>query len=175
MKYFAYGSNMSLDRIQKRCPSAVKIGVASISKYKFACHKASADISSKADAVWTGSSSDKIYGVVYEISGKDDIAYLDVCEGVPIHYKRKKCNVVINGNRVKVWVYLAQPDFVGCELRPLFYYMNHIIVGAEENNLPKEYVDMLKSIKVQPKRKLVEGKAVKPSLERVKSLQCYWQ
>ncbi len=152
MKYFAYGSNMSIARIRRRCPSAEIVGVAKIRKYSFRLNKPGCDLSAKADAFWTGDPKDAVYGVVYEIS-REDFKYLDVCEGHPTHYLRRKCNVVIDGRRMKVWVYVAMKT--KCKLLPLVSYMKHIINGAIENKLPAFYIDMLKKIKVQPLRKIV--------------------
>ncbi|RLF63714.1 MAG: hypothetical protein DRN30_06230, partial [Thermoplasmata archaeon] len=145
MNYFAYGSNMSLKRIQKRCPSAAVVCVACMRKYSLRFHKPGIDGSAKADAFWTGSNDDVVYGVVYNIAHKD-IAALDAAEGAGVHYERKRCKVIsTSSRRVKAQIYTAM--FV-CDKdeRPYDWYLAHITTGAQENMLPEDYQHALNAV-----------------------------
>ncbi len=74
MKYFSYGSNMSLVRLHERAPSARIIGTCSISRHDLRFHKKSKDNSGKCDAYETGDVNDVIFGVLFEIDGSEKSA-----------------------------------------------------------------------------------------------------
>jgi hypothetical protein len=71
MKYFAYGSNMSLARLQARTPSARRLGTAVLESHDLRFHKAGKDGSGKCDVVHTGGA-ECVYGVLYEIDAERD-------------------------------------------------------------------------------------------------------
>jgi len=148
MKYFAYGSNMSYERLLKRCPSAVAEEVVVISKYSLRFHKPSVDGTGKADCYYTGKVSDKVYGVIYDISDKDDILKLDAAEGCGKHYERRVCKVrTLNSNKRRaVQVYVAL--IIDTKLNtPSKEYKQYLVQGAEENDLPTAYIAMISSAK----------------------------
>lgn len=58
MKYFAYGSNMSLLRLWQRVPSAVRIGVFTLQGHQLRFHKLGKDGSGKCDAYQTNNTLD---------------------------------------------------------------------------------------------------------------------
>ena len=155
MNYFAYGSNMSLSRIQKRCPSAVAISIACIRKYSLRFHKLGADGSAKADMYWTGNVKDTVYGVIYSIAQKDVVS-LDAAEGQGVHYKRKRCVVTMQTSQAsKVQVYVAI-EVSTKVIHPHDWYLRHIVIGAKENKLPTDYIRQLEAISTLKKVKKVD-------------------
>ena len=77
--YFAYGSNMSERRLQKRVDSAKVVGTGGLKNHCLTFHKVSKDESGKCTIEY--SESDKVYGVLFEIN-EDQECCLDAAEGV---------------------------------------------------------------------------------------------
>ena len=68
MKYLAYGSNMSLNRLRSRTPSARRLGVFELRRHKLKFHKVGQDGSAKCNAFFTGIDTDIVEGVGFEIN-----------------------------------------------------------------------------------------------------------
>lgn len=95
MLYFAYGSNMSLRRIQARTPSARVIDTAQLSGHEIRFHKKSwKDGSAKCDIFYTGKVQDVVFGVVFEINLVER-PLLDEAEGLHNGYECKTIDVEI--------------------------------------------------------------------------------
>lgn len=146
MLYFAYGSNMLHERMQKRVPSAKPLFVAVLLDHSFRFHKVSKDGSGKADAyVETGSN---VFGVVYHISRCHKRA-LDAFEGRPNHYQMKWVTVYDSmGLPCKVFTYYAviiDPKFV-----PFQSYKTLVLAGAVQNELPVDYVERIEAVESKP-------------------------
>ena len=83
-----------------------------------------------------------VYGVLYRIS-EAGLRSLDRFEGVPQHYRRIEVTVTDGeGNRVPAQAFIATRVDKG--LRPAPHYLQAILLGAEEHQLPSEYVEELK-------------------------------
>jgi gamma-glutamylcyclotransferase len=67
MHYFAYGSNMLLERIQERISSARPLAKGQLSGFRLAFHKRSNDESVKGDIAHTDTPQDVVYGIVFDI------------------------------------------------------------------------------------------------------------
>ncbi len=80
MKYFAYGSNMSIARLRERVPSAVSFGCHALKEHDLRFHKSSKDGSGKCNAFFTGNDDDTILGVLFEIKSSE-MSALDRAEG----------------------------------------------------------------------------------------------
>ncbi|WP_040554561.1 gamma-glutamylcyclotransferase family protein [Rheinheimera sp. A13L] len=146
MKYFAYGSNMSLPRLKERVPSAVRIGVFKLSEHSLRFHKVSKkDGSGKCDALFTRNPSDYIVGALFEISNYDKGA-LDRAEGLGYGYQQKQ--VLVNdaqGNAAEAVTYYATNT--DSSLLPYSWYLYHVIYGAKETGVPADYLDTLSATK----------------------------
>src|SRR3989304_2152018 len=130
--YFAYGSNMKIERITKRAPSVRVLGRARILDKQLAFNKISTDGSGKANIV--DASSIFVWGVLYEID-ECDIPKLDDTEK-----GYDKQNIVVMGDNerpFRAFTYIATRTKEG--LIPYDWYLKLIIQGAEDNKLPKEY------------------------------------
>jgi len=144
MKYFAYGSNMSQKRLQKRVRSATKIGRYYLNRHKLCFHKASEDGSAKCDALFTNDSSDIIIGALFEMDESERI-YLDRAEGLGKGYDEKYVQVSCDdGTYVNALIYVATS--INKSLQPYSWYLNHVIIGAIETGLPENYISGLKQI-----------------------------
>jgi len=128
--YFAYGSNMWLERMKKRCPDHTIVGTGMLTGYRWI-------ISSRGYANIVKSTSDVVYGVVYEISSPDE-RNLDVCEGVARGaYRKEWLSVVVNGRPMTCLVYV---DPIQDEGLPKEEYIRPINAGIEDAGLLPDYV-----------------------------------
>jgi len=147
--YFAYGSNMKIDRItaDERAPSARKLGLAKIQDKKMVFNKVSTDGSGKGNIIV--SLSNLVWGVLFEINERE-IQNLDRAEGG--YYKQDITVVDENGNSTEAFTYISSKT--DNNLKPYDWYLALIIEGADENDLPKEYVDELrKTLSIPDPRK----------------------
>ncbi len=148
MKYFAYGSNMSEKRLKARLKKIKKIGIGILYEHKLLFHKTGKDKSGKCDAFYTGNKDDFIYGVLYEIDDSDK-KVLDDIEGLGSGYNDKKVLIkMLKGEVAEAFTYYAISIQKG--LKPFKWYKNHVLVGALENNLPKQYIEFIKNVESIP-------------------------
>ncbi|MFT5728399.1 MAG: gamma-glutamylcyclotransferase [Desulforhopalus sp.] len=143
-KYFAYGSNMSKERLQKRVPSAKVIGVFSLSRYELRFHKIGKDGSAKGDAFFTGKVSDVVVGVLYSIDCSEKL-WLDEAEGLGNGYEEKEVTLINEKGQATVGL-LYYATNINSALRPFSWYVHHILKGAENAKLPKRYVQQISSV-----------------------------
>lgn len=144
MKYFAYGSNMSLKRLQQRVPSAHPLGTYLLDEHELRFHKFSKDGSGKCDAFYTGDNSYVVMGVLYEIHESEKAA-LDKAEGLGWGYEGKVVSVSsAEGKIITAVTYLATR--IEKSLLPYTWYKKHVLVGAREANLPSEYIAGIEAI-----------------------------
>jgi len=93
MLYFAYGSNLNVERLKGRCPSAQKIAEGVLRGYKLGFQN---NDSGRIVANIIESQEDSVKGILYHIADAER-RILDSCEGHPIVYKRIKVNIDIEG------------------------------------------------------------------------------
>ncbi|TBW49103.1 gamma-glutamylcyclotransferase [Marinobacter halodurans] len=151
MLCFAYGSNMSRARLLERIPAARFVSVASMDGYRLCFHKRSRqDGSAKCDAFWTGDSADRLHGVVYEIPDRDK-RRLDRIEGVGIGYRDAEATAMApDGTRLDVRFYVATD--IDDSLRPFDWYRHHVLMGAQEHELPADYIARIAAVEVEQDR-----------------------
>lgn len=94
--YFAFGSNLHLGQMAKRCPESRYIGTAKLHDYRF-------QINQRGYANVVSSPGDCVEGLIYLLSLTDE-ARLDKSEGVPTAYQKR--NLVIE-------LFTAAIDHVG--------------------------------------------------------------
>lgn len=140
--YFAYGSNMSSARLRSRLPQALKIGTAELIGYELIFNKVGQDGSAKANARRTGNERDVIWGVIYELP-EDGLAKLDEIEGDG--YQRRTLAVYKKHQRLEVQSFIASRT--DDNLLPFAWYVQHVLSGAMENNLPQRQIDFIAAVK----------------------------
>lgn len=138
MKYFAYGSNMSIARLTARAPRSVPLGCHRLNEHDLRFHKAGADGSGKCDAFFTGIVDHGVYGVLYDLDTRDKPA-LDRVEGLGYGYDEKRVTVLsAGGSPVEALTYVATR--IDRTLKPFTWYVSHVLIGSREASLPPEYV-----------------------------------
>ena len=142
VRIFAYGSNMCSGRFRAYKVKPLGARRAYLSGWKLLFHKCSSDGSGKADVVPAHADA-RVWGIVYEIS-KADLRKLDVGEQ---GYHR--CRLTLSGPRggsFRAWVYRADPNACESGLLPYGWYKRFLVEGAEEHNLPSDYITSLRAI-----------------------------
>lgn len=108
MFYFAYGSNLNVERLKGRCPSTQKIAEGVLKGYKLGFQN---NNSGRIVANIIESPEDSVKGILYHIADAER-KILDSCEGHPIVYKRTKVNIDIEGaNTVECETYIMEQTY----------------------------------------------------------------
>lgn len=140
---------MLTQRLQKRCKSTRVIGPAWVDGYNLAFHKRSKDGSGKATLIETDDAAARAYGVIFSIDEKetDD---LDRAEGAG--YACIKDFKVFSDptTTVEVITYLAAPEACDAALVPYDWYRDLVIAGAQQNDLPDDYIKRLEAVAADP-------------------------
>jgi gamma-glutamylcyclotransferase len=144
--YFAYGSNLCVERILARTPSATILARGWIDGYRLAFHKRSRDGSGKADAFHTAQKGDLVWGAVYALAARDK-PVMDRFEGLGKDYEQRLVTVRTDaGYLVPAWVYTAHPATLDTTARPYAWYKNFVVTGAQQHGLPVRYQQHLAAV-----------------------------
>lgn len=142
--YFAYGANMSPQRLRARVPGAKADGVYTLPGHELRMHKVGRDGSAKADAFFTGNPYHFIHGVLYTIDEEEKV-YLDRAEGLGNGYEEKTVVLYGQGDLV-VRGFLYYATHIDTDLLPFDWYLEHIVNGAKYVGLPESYIRKIQSI-----------------------------
>lgn len=142
--YFAYGSNMSSQRLLERIPRARARAAARLRGMRLTMNKRGKDGSGKANLVIDARC--EVWGVVYEVL-TDDWPILDRFEW---GYIRRRDEVWIGDDRVGVHLYVAHAPLTSDALRPFDWYRDHMTAGAREHGLPESVLAELASLPAMP-------------------------
>lgn len=140
---------MSRKRISERCPESSFYGIGFIENWEIVFNKkvsnglAAANIKRKQGS--------KVWGVIFSIS-KDDLSKLDKREGYieglnfeeQEHYDRQLSTVTLTDLSTRAWLYLSPHDH--SDLQIAKSYMEFLIDGATEYQLPEYYLNFLKAM-----------------------------
>jgi hypothetical protein len=137
MLYFAYGSNMSRPRIEKRIGNVRIELTATLPGHRLAFSKVGRDGSGKCCFAKT-SAGDRVHGVLFGIEDRQ-LRALDRAEGLGRGYDRVRRPVLLDdGSRVEAVTYVA--TVLDPSLRPFSWYLQHVVYGAVDAGLPASYV-----------------------------------
>ena len=131
MLYVAYGSNMNLEQMQFRCGKSKLLGVGKLKGWRlvFNIH---------ADIIQTNNKNDIIPIVLWDIDD-DDWKMLDIYEGYPNYYIKKKVDIEFKGKNKKAIVYVMNDDKKGI-YPPYKEYFNTIKQGYIQHNINTLYL-----------------------------------
>jgi len=139
LTYFAYGSNMSISRLQARIPDARLVGRGRLAGHMLRFHKLGDDGSAKLDAVPASEPQAHVLGVLYHL-GAQDKAVLDRIEGAG--YTVVNADIELeDGSSVEAFMYQAVR--IDPSVRPFHWYVHHVVMGAVAAALPQPYVDAI--------------------------------
>ena len=139
--HFAYGSNMNRAQMLSRTGKILEEHNASLPNYEVRFNKKVRG--GTAGANIQPSSGKTVHGVLYKIE-EGAMRSLDRYEGVPEHYRRIEVQVTPDGGQpVPAQIYIASKVEKG--LRPSAPYLQAMLDGAGEHNLPASYIGEIKS------------------------------
>ncbi|HAA45755.1 MAG: AIG2-like family protein [Halomonas sp. 54_146] len=143
MLCFAYGSNMSTQRLAARIPARV-VTTALLPAYRLAFHQRSGDGSGKCDIV-PASEQSAVYGVIWEVASHHKPT-LDRYEGLGVAYNETWLTVtdMASDRQFEVQAYVGNVTALG--IRPYTWYKHHVLAGAREHGLPAYYIRALERI-----------------------------
>ncbi len=138
MLYLAYGSNLNLEQMANRCPTARVAGTTTLKNYQLLFRGGHANAVATIEPQKGGS----VPVMLWNITPADEAA-LDRYEGWPFLYRKEKVRVTLNGKQVTAMVYIMN------EGRPLgtpsCYYYKVILQGYHsawfDVNVLKQAVD----------------------------------
>jgi phage replication-related protein YjqB (UPF0714/DUF867 family)/gamma-glutamylcyclotransferase (GGCT)/AIG2-like uncharacterized protein YtfP len=132
-RYFAYGSNLSVQQMADRCPDAVDPRRATLADHDWL-------INERGVATIEPLPGSEVHGVVWQVSD-DDLATLDSAEGVPVRYRRDRLTVHTDDGPSEAWVYIDHRVDPG---PPRPGYLERIIDGAHYHELPHRWIEFLR-------------------------------
>ncbi len=122
MIYLAYGSNLHIEQMQRRCPTAEVLGTSTLHGYRLVFNGV-ATIEPDPDR--------SVPVLLWDIKPVDEIP-LDRYEGYPRLYRRETVQVELDGKTVDAMAYIMNPKGIA---PPSPYYYDVIRQGYEMNGL----------------------------------------
>ncbi|QNJ92466.1 poly-gamma-glutamate hydrolase family protein [Mycolicibacterium fluoranthenivorans] len=130
--YFAYGSNLCVDQMARRCPDATDPRPATLPDHDWLINERGVATIEPLDGAL-------VHGVLWRVSPRD-LSTLDSAEGVPVRYRRDRRVVFTEDGPRDAWVYI-DPRVEPGPPRP--GYLERIITGAVHHGLPQAWIDFL--------------------------------
>lgn len=131
--YFAYGSNLCVEQMARRCPDAADPRPAVLRNHDWL-------INQRGVATVEPFAHTAVHGVIWQISDHD-LATLDSAEGVPVRYRRDRLAVHTGNGPSPAWVYIDHRVNPGA---PRPGYLERIIDGALHHQLPQRWIEFLR-------------------------------
>lgn len=131
--YFAYGSNLCVQQMARRCPEASDPRPATLADHDWL-------INQRGVATVEPFPGSRVHGVLWRVSDRD-LAALDSAEGVPVRYRRDRLTVHTTDGPAPAWVYIDHRVQPGA---PRDGYLERIIGAAVQHRLPPAWVEFLR-------------------------------
>jgi gamma-glutamylcyclotransferase (GGCT)/AIG2-like uncharacterized protein YtfP len=154
--YIAYGSNLNLQQMAFRCPTAKVIGASKIKDYELLFRGGRRGSVATIEPLKGG----HVPVLLWELKEKD-LQALDRYEGYPHFYRKEILDVELNGKTISAMVYIMNDGHpFGA---PSDYYLNTILEGYESAGFDTEVLEQAveKSIRLaeeqQPKQENLFG------------------
>lgn len=145
--YFAYGSNMNLEQMAFRCPSAEPIGSAWVDGYRLTfC----GNTSGTGVATILPDEESRVNGLLWLLTENCENS-LDHYEGFPYLYGKEE--IEVHGGHIaeqSVMVYTMNEPYRSRVAPPSWPYLKGIIQGCQQNGIPIDPV--LKAVRLADKK-----------------------
>jgi gamma-glutamylcyclotransferase (GGCT)/AIG2-like uncharacterized protein YtfP len=123
--YFAYGANMDVTAMAKRCPSSQPIGLARLPRHRWI-------ISTDGYANVVRDARREVHGMLWELA-LSDVPVLDRFEDVPRLYRKVNQPVISTAGIRRALVYVGRAGEAG---RPRLGYLDDVVNAAVAAGLP---------------------------------------
>lgn len=131
--YFAYGSNINLHQMERRCPDATVVEPVVLEGYELLFR---GNGSGYGVATITPKEGSQVHGLLWRITPRDELA-LDFYEGYPQLYEKQPVNVTIqSGAEITVMAYVMTQEKERLPTEPTVGYYEGIREGFVQNGLP---------------------------------------
>lgn len=131
--YFAYGSNLNLDQMARRCPDAEPVGRVRLDGYRLAFRRTGGGY-----LTILPDKGNHVDGLLWKVSAQDEQA-LNHYEGFPHFYARRTVDVQGKGVGHQAMVYVMNAPYKDEPERPSRYYWNTVLEGCRQNGIPIQY------------------------------------
>lgn len=142
--YFAYGSNMSKDRLVKRGVEPIRLSIARLDDHELLFNKRSKKDPANGFANVGYRAGETVHGVLYWVK-EHHMQKLDKFEGAPVHYYRKILPVTTNLGTYQAVVYVAKDVWLSETCEPTNEYLDFLLAGKAF--LPDAYYERIKKLK----------------------------
>jgi gamma-glutamylcyclotransferase (GGCT)/AIG2-like uncharacterized protein YtfP len=142
--YFAYGSNMNVDRMRERGMQFEVALDGQLHGFRLEFRKTSVKHPGVGHANVAYAPGSTVEGVLYRLSGADEIARMDPFESAPVNYSREVVQIVTPEGVLSSWTYFANPAVLKPGLKPPRSYLEHLLAGKPF--LSEAYYRMLQSV-----------------------------
>ena len=132
--YIAYGSNLNLQQMAFRCPTAKVIGASKIKDYELLFRGGRRGSVATVEPL-KGS---HVPVLLWELKEKD-LQALDRYEGYPRFYRKEILDVELNGKTISAMVYIMNDGHPFGS--PSDYYLNAIMEGYKSAGFDTEYLE----------------------------------
>lgn len=126
--YASYGSNLNLEQMAARCPSATIFGIGQLNNWELFYRGKEGN----AHATIIRKKGSYVPVLVWSIRPSDEQS-LDLYEGYPRYYLKRNVMVDINGQKKKAMVYIMDKE--NMPGRPSEQYVKTILQGYLDNGL----------------------------------------
>ena len=127
--YFAYGSNINLDQMARRCPNATVLTPVTLDGYRLAFRASGV-------ATILPEEGASVPGLLWKLTPHCERS-LDTYEGFPRFYGKEDVYVRDgNGNHFPVMAYIMTPEYAQYPAEPLPQYCAGIREGYLQNGMP---------------------------------------
>lgn len=147
--YFAYGSNMSPEQMEKRTNNASQVTVGFLPDHEMVFNRKGSYRPGGVASV-EKKNGKRVYGVVWKIPAIK-LAELDEAEDPKAYARHPEKVIGEDGHEYLCHVYKSFPEG---QFDPDINYIEKIISAAEEVKLPPEYISYLQEIKKKAKQKI---------------------
>lgn len=131
--YFAYGSNINLEQMARRCPHAEVIGPVTLNGYRLLFR---GGYPNNGVATITPDLARQVKGLLWKLTPECEHA-LDYYEGFPNLYGKEDVTVMDKaGNTYTVMAYVMTREFERDPSYPSLSYYSGIAEGYEQNDIP---------------------------------------
>jgi gamma-glutamylcyclotransferase (GGCT)/AIG2-like uncharacterized protein YtfP len=145
MKYFAYGSNMSMDYMRQSCPSARFLMLAQLPNFHIEFRRYSEKYQGGISSI-IQAPGEMVKGVLYDVDEKE-FAALDILESVPQNIYRRETFFVFGKDGEWHHAELYRVTDPAGPYTPAAKYVDRMITGAKEHGVDPEYTANLVALR----------------------------